>query len=431
MNKFKVGDIVTFDYDDKSGEGKIVEVPNDHFERYVVELLGDLRGTGHNSSCRCGSKYHGNNCWNVPERFMQLVKREEIHITRHGNTVHAVMKDGNKVVKRSKAVCSKEDTFDFETGAKLAVDRLFDGIDNLKPGDYIKLKDCFDGLGNCATGMRVWAGKVVTVDSMPRQSEQPGSKFYIKIKEDGGNWNWNDWFIEKKTTEAPKKDPDDLTGKYAIITSCGCFHEFDTGDTCQIDIDDRTDAPRLKRLRDGKKSWQNKEHFEILETENRYADDDEYVLITMSNNLDFNVGDILRIREGETDWSYARAYNGKLVCNCKYLVLKDYEPLEVYPGLVCTDSRKYYGKIGTPTSMEDIRGEQLFIGDVVTLVNKRGVNHGKEFVCEDEGDQFVMGIRCDCHANGKIDGWTVIKEKSYEDVEHDERYGAVAAKMYD
>lgn len=314
MNKFKVGDIVSFDYDNKRGEGKIVEVPNDRYSRYVVELLGDLRGTGHNCSARCGLKYHGSNCWNVSESVMQLIKREEIHITRQGNTVHAVMKDGNKVVKRSKAVCSKEDTFDFETGAKLAIDRLFDGIDDLKPGDYIKLKDCFDGLGNCAPDMSAWAGKVVTVDSMPRQSEQPGSKFYIKIKEDGGLWNWNDWFIQKKTTEAPKKD---------------------------------------------------------------------------------------------------------------------YEPLEVYPGLVYTGSRKYYGKIGTPTSMEDIRGEQLFIGDVVTLVSKRGVNNGKEFVCEDKDDQFVMGIRSDCHADGKIDGWTVIKEKSYEDVEHDERYGAVAAKMYD
>lgn len=51
--------------------------------------------------------------------------KNEIHITTKGNTVHAVLKDGDKVVKRSKAVCSPDDKFDFKTGAILAMDRLF------------------------------------------------------------------------------------------------------------------------------------------------------------------------------------------------------------------------------------------------------------------------------------------------------------------
>lgn len=63
-------------------------------------------------------------CWNreIPEN---KILRNEIHITTDGNTVHAVLKEGKKVVKRSKAVCSPEDMFDFKTGANLAMDRLF------------------------------------------------------------------------------------------------------------------------------------------------------------------------------------------------------------------------------------------------------------------------------------------------------------------
>ena len=50
---------------------------------------------------------------------------ESIHITRDGNTVHAVHKRGDKVVGRASAKCSPDDTFDFAVGAKLAVERVF------------------------------------------------------------------------------------------------------------------------------------------------------------------------------------------------------------------------------------------------------------------------------------------------------------------
>lgn len=53
----------------------------------------------------------------------------EIHITTDGVVTHAILKENGKVAKRSKAICSPQDEFNFEYGAKLAFDRLF-GIEN-------------------------------------------------------------------------------------------------------------------------------------------------------------------------------------------------------------------------------------------------------------------------------------------------------------
>ena len=78
-----------------------------------------------------------------------------IHITTDGKTTHAVLKEGGKVAKRAKAVCSPHDEFDFETGARIAFDRLctslaensaFKGIREVKRpakvGEWVKfIKD--------------------------------------------------------------------------------------------------------------------------------------------------------------------------------------------------------------------------------------------------------------------------------------------------
>lgn len=51
-------------------------------------------------------------------------KNYSIHITTDGKTTHAVLKEGGRVTKRAKAICSPHDEFDFETGARIAFDRL-------------------------------------------------------------------------------------------------------------------------------------------------------------------------------------------------------------------------------------------------------------------------------------------------------------------
>lgn len=50
--------------------------------------------------------------------------KQEIHITTDGKITYAVLKQDGKVLSRSKAKCHPDDKFDFETGAKIAFDRL-------------------------------------------------------------------------------------------------------------------------------------------------------------------------------------------------------------------------------------------------------------------------------------------------------------------
>ena len=94
-----------------------------------------------------------------------------------------------------------------------------------------------------------------------------------------------------------------------------------------------------------------------------------------------------------------------------------------------SDEHSNYGVIGTQTKIKDVRGEQLFIGDVVTLVANE-TNYGKWFVVQDNehNHAFIMSIEPDCRSDGKIaKDWIVIKEKSYKDLENGEKYGSLTA----
>lgn len=54
------------------------------------------------------------------------LSKQEIHITRKDNNVHAILKENDKVIKHTIAKCHPEDEFDFKVGSKLAYDRLFE-----------------------------------------------------------------------------------------------------------------------------------------------------------------------------------------------------------------------------------------------------------------------------------------------------------------
>ena len=64
--------------------------------------------------------------WFWTEEMFEEEKEQSIYITRKDNDIYATLKENGKVVKRSKAICSEEDAFDFRYGSKLAIDRLFD-----------------------------------------------------------------------------------------------------------------------------------------------------------------------------------------------------------------------------------------------------------------------------------------------------------------
>lgn len=61
-------------------------------------------------------------------RDIELVEPKSTTIeitTKRGNT-HLLLKEDGKVVKHTQAILHKDDEYDFETGVRLCVDRLFD-----------------------------------------------------------------------------------------------------------------------------------------------------------------------------------------------------------------------------------------------------------------------------------------------------------------
>lgn len=123
MSKFKVGDIVKATADmygqtnrKYNWQGAVMQVNGSRFDAKIIKSTSPDNVVG---------KIY---FW-LNEDDFELVDSpctKEIHISGEGNTVHAVMKEGGKVIKRSKAICSKDDEFDFQIGAELAFDRLFE-----------------------------------------------------------------------------------------------------------------------------------------------------------------------------------------------------------------------------------------------------------------------------------------------------------------
>jgi len=106
----------------------------------------------------------------------------------------------------------------------------------------------------------------------------------------------------------------------------------------------------------------------------------------------------------------------------------------------------FQGEVGKPSGLTDVDGNELFIGDVVLVLNldDYDISHnrityqgGLNFVCQNnkdcgyDEDMFVMGIK-DLYQNhdGEItqdEEWKVFKVKSYKQVVNGEIWGVVRA----
>ena len=92
--------------------GKVMTV------RYVIkqwyQMVEDSTENG-----GCGWYWHENN-------IEGLACENKIVITSDGVETRARLYDGNKIIKTTTAKCSPDDKFSFETGAKIAFERLID-----------------------------------------------------------------------------------------------------------------------------------------------------------------------------------------------------------------------------------------------------------------------------------------------------------------
>lgn len=126
MEKFKVGDIVR---PNKKADSLYRITNRAHMKEGVV-----IEVSPHGALKVRITKWVKNadsidTYWVLNPACFDLVRRggvqTELHITGDGKTVHAVLKENGKVVKRAKADCDPRDEYNFETGARLATDRVF------------------------------------------------------------------------------------------------------------------------------------------------------------------------------------------------------------------------------------------------------------------------------------------------------------------
>lgn len=118
-SKFKIGDKVKVR--GNSGRANIGYLRD--MERYSGDIseITSFRFYGNHSVC-----YRLKNIpYDWDESLLEAVKNEnKIVITTDGTTTRAALYDSHKLIKEAKAICSKDDVFNFETGAKIAFERL-------------------------------------------------------------------------------------------------------------------------------------------------------------------------------------------------------------------------------------------------------------------------------------------------------------------
>lgn len=133
--KFKVGDKIKAN-EDSENEYSVTTISM-HWEGVVTEVYNNIRWDNHDievKTIKCDDKYYVGHEFDVDSKYFDLIeeKHPEVHITVKGNETIAVMKH-NSEVKRAVAKCSPDDEFNFEIGAKLALERLFGTKEEKKP----------------------------------------------------------------------------------------------------------------------------------------------------------------------------------------------------------------------------------------------------------------------------------------------------------
>lgn len=140
MSKFKVGDKVVanamanlhYSITREGWRGIVVKVYNDR----MIKVKG---ADGYEQECKYDVSPH---CFDLAPDYRKII------ITTDGvKTVTAKMVNGKKTIKETVANCSPSDVFNFETGAKLAFERLLEAEPE-KPKYYNGKVVCIDNSNN-------------------------------------------------------------------------------------------------------------------------------------------------------------------------------------------------------------------------------------------------------------------------------------------
>ena len=140
--KYKVGDKVRVRKDLRLGSAY------NHWR--VVDAMMKHRGKTVTIAAVNFNSYHikeDGATWVWTDEMLETACAEKIIITSDGVTTTARKYDGKKVVKEAKAVCSKDDNFNFDVGAKLAMERLLEDKPKLYNGKVVCLSSGLYSLG--------------------------------------------------------------------------------------------------------------------------------------------------------------------------------------------------------------------------------------------------------------------------------------------
>ena len=166
--KFKVGDIV------RGMKNSPYGITNENMTKGEVIAVGSyeddddiiVKVLEHKIAPSAEGSYHP-----VNSKYFELYDYNKIVITTDGNKTLARLYENNEVVRTAEAKCSPEDTFEFETGAKLAFERLMEKEDEFVP--YLKSETIGVSYGKIGTptkmkdiaGQPLFVGDVVEVIS--------------------------------------------------------------------------------------------------------------------------------------------------------------------------------------------------------------------------------------------------------------------------
>lgn len=127
MERFKIGDRVKAveqwdgNYSIVGKIGTVVVISGIYRANLGVEFDDTIGYGGHS----CNGKGKDGHCWWCPDRILEHAPvNDKIVITTDGKRTIANLYDGKTITKTTTAKCSPDDKFDFETGAKIAFDRL-------------------------------------------------------------------------------------------------------------------------------------------------------------------------------------------------------------------------------------------------------------------------------------------------------------------
>ena len=151
MSKFKVRDkvrVVQAEYGAWGANGKVGIITN----KLAFNGLNNKKGIHVELE-------NDNYIWNIGENpklelIESAIPNKSIHIYANGTTTTAVLKECNNVIKTTMAKCHPDDTYDFESGARIAFDRLCNNLAesskftkvkevsrSAKVGEYVKIID--------------------------------------------------------------------------------------------------------------------------------------------------------------------------------------------------------------------------------------------------------------------------------------------------